>query len=113
MSTVTLCMPWSIARRAASSAATWAAKGVLFREPLNPRRPHVDHDTALPFGSVIVTIVLLKVDWMCTTPVGMFFLTFFFVRFEPFAMTVLRPRVRYFFFLMAVRRGPFRVRAFV
>jgi hypothetical protein len=71
-------IPWSIAFRAASSAASCAAKGVLFRDPLNPRDPALDHDTVLPLTSVIVTTVLLKVDWMCAIPEETFFLTFFF-----------------------------------
>jgi hypothetical protein len=51
-----------MALRAASSAASWAANGVLFREPLKPRDPALDHDTVLPLTSVIVTTVLLNVD---------------------------------------------------
>ena len=74
-------MPCSIALWAASSAASWAAKGVDLREPLKPREPALDHATALPFTSVIVTTVLLKVDWMCAMPVATFFLTFFFAGF--------------------------------
>ena len=35
---------------AASSAASWAAKGVLFREPLKPWVPDEDHETTLPDG---------------------------------------------------------------
>src|SRR5579862_2293300 len=69
--------PCSIARRAASSAASCAANGVLLREPLKPRDPALDHATVLPLTSVMVTTVLLKVDWMCAIPVEMFFLTFF------------------------------------
>ena len=57
-------MPCSIALRAASSAASWAANGVLLREPLKPREPALDQATVLPFTSVIVTTVLLNVD--CT-----------------------------------------------
>src|SRR5262245_22265286 len=57
--------PNSIALR----AAVWAANGVLLREPLNPALPALDHDTTLPILSVSVTIVLLKVAWMCATPV--------------------------------------------
>lgn len=49
---------------------------MLFRDPLNPVVPEVAQLTVLPTGSVIVMIVLLNVDWMCTTPVGTFFLTF-------------------------------------
>ena len=55
-------MPCSIARRAALSAVTPAAYGVLFREPLKPPAPPVLQETGLPLGSVIVTIVLLNVD---------------------------------------------------
>jgi hypothetical protein len=62
--TATLRIPCSMARRAASSAASWAANGVLLREPLNPREPAEDHAIALPLMSVIVTTVLLKVLWM-------------------------------------------------
>src|SRR5208282_1115440 len=73
----TVRIPCSIARLAASSAASCAAKGVLLRDPLKPREPALDHATVLPFTSVIVTTVLLKVDWMCAIPVATFFLTFF------------------------------------
>src|SRR3954451_22324808 len=71
-------MPCSIARRAASSAASCAANGVLLREPLNPREPADDHATVAPLMSVMVTMVLLKVDWMCAMPVETFLRTFFF-----------------------------------
>ena len=37
-------------------------KGVLLREPLKPCAPALDHEMALPALSVIVIIVLLKVD---------------------------------------------------
>jgi len=57
-------MPCSIARRAAASAAIWAAYGVLLREPLKPAEPALLEATTLPFGSVMVIRVLLKVDWM-------------------------------------------------
>ena len=76
----TVRIPCSIARRAASSAASCAANGVLLRDPLNPREPALDHDTVLPFTSVMVTTVLLKVDWTYAIPVATFFLTFFFRR---------------------------------
>ena len=49
---------------AASSAASCAANGVLLREPLKPREPALDQATVFPFTSVIVTTVLLNVDWM-------------------------------------------------
>jgi hypothetical protein len=47
---------------AAVSAADVAAKGVPFREPLNPSDPALDHATVLPDTSEIVMIVLLNVD---------------------------------------------------
>lgn len=52
--------PYSIANLLAFSAATWAAKGVLFLDPLKPDPPAVAHDKALPCLSVIVIIVLLN-----------------------------------------------------
>src|SRR3954471_13033178 len=72
-------MPWSIAFLAASSAASCAANGVDLREPLKPRTPADDHDTTLPETSVMVTMVLLNVDWMWQMPLWTFFLTFFLV----------------------------------
>src|SRR5690606_25983316 len=77
--TVQVRMPASIARLPASSAATWAADGVLFREPLNPFAPEVDQETTSPLTSVNVMIVLLNVALMCATPVGMLRLIFFFL----------------------------------
>jgi hypothetical protein len=62
MNTTTLFMPASMAFLAASSAATWAAKGVLLRDPLKPSTPALDHATVLPVLSVMVTMVLLNVD---------------------------------------------------
>ena len=90
--TATERIPCSIALRAASSAASWAANGVLLREPLKPRDPALDHATVLPLTSVIVTTVLLKVDWMWAIPVAMFFLTFFFWAFGLRAPRLARPR---------------------
>src|SRR5512139_3125385 len=52
--------PHSSAALPAASAATCAANGVDLREPLNPAPPDVAHDSALPWRSVIVMIVLLK-----------------------------------------------------
>src|SRR2546429_4819192 len=66
--TCTWRMPSSAALRAAASAATWAAKGVPLREPLKPTAPALDHATTLPCASLMVMMVLLKVEWMCTTP---------------------------------------------
>ena len=77
--TISICfIPFSIAFFPASSAASWAAKGVDFLEPLNPLLPEDDHETVLPEVSVIVIIVLLKVELMCAIPEGMFFFSFFF-----------------------------------
>jgi hypothetical protein len=53
--------PYSAAFIAASSAATCAAYGVDFLEPLNPLEPAEDHERTLPSLSVIETMVLLKV----------------------------------------------------
>ena len=53
-------MPCLRASRAQASAATWAAKGVLLREPLKPTLPALAHVITLPSRSLIVMIVLLK-----------------------------------------------------
>ena len=62
MTTSTCFMPCSIAFFPASSAASCAANGVDFLEPLNPLFPEEDQDTVLPVVSVIVIIVLLNVE---------------------------------------------------
>src|SRR6185437_7536930 len=64
--------PCSIALRPASSAATWAAYGVDLREPLKPWLPDDDQAIALPWASVIVIIVLLKLALTCAVPEVMF-----------------------------------------
>src|ERR1035441_1257469 len=61
-------MPCSIALRATASAAICAANGVDFFEPLKPRFPAEAQAITLPWLSEIVTIVLLKDEWMCATP---------------------------------------------
>jgi len=61
--TSTVLRPCSIAALAAVSAALCAANGVDFLEPLKPNSPAEAHERALPCVSVMVTIVLLKVDW--------------------------------------------------
>src|SRR5207249_9418759 len=71
--TSTLVRPCSWARRAAASAANWAANGVDFREPLNPTLPALAQDTVFPSRSVMFTMVLLNVDLMCAWPWLMFF----------------------------------------
>src|SRR6266568_1568824 len=79
--TETFLRPCSIALAAASPAATCAANGVDLREPLKPRTPADDQETTLPLTSVMVTIVLLNVDWMWQMPLWTFFLTFFLATF--------------------------------
>src|SRR5690606_8757866 len=116
--------PWSIAFRPASSAASCAAKGVLLRDPLKPRAPALAHEIALPVTSVMVTIVLLKVDCMCAIPVGMFLRTCFLPPrgLLPAAITILSKlllRTRevevhdHFLRDNTPRFGPLRVRALV
>jgi hypothetical protein len=63
---------------AACSAASWAAKGVLLRDPLNPALPALAQAMTLPLTSVIVTIVLLKEDWIWAMPFWIFRRSFFF-----------------------------------
>src|SRR3989442_3939157 len=70
-------MPWSRARFPARKPACCAAKGVPLREPLKPRDPALDQQTSLPSGSVTLTLVLLKVAWMWTTPTGTMRFSFF------------------------------------
>src|SRR5258708_37069306 len=65
--TSTSLTPNLVAAAAAVSAARWAANGVLLRLPLNPTVPDDAQQSASPFGSVIVTVVLLNVALMCTT----------------------------------------------
>ena len=52
--------PHSCAARPQRSAATCAANGVDLREPLKPLPPLYAHESALPWRSVIVMIVLLN-----------------------------------------------------
>src|SRR6201996_7673093 len=65
--------PWSRAALAAPTAACWAANGVPLREPRKPSEPEDFQLIVLPVGSVMVTMVLLNVAWMCTRPNGTFF----------------------------------------
>ena len=112
--TSTLCRPCSCARRAAASAASCAAKGVDFREPLNPTLPALAQLIVLPCRSVIVTIVLLNVDLMWACPWTTFFFsllrTFLAFGFAIFGTPYFFPT---FFLPATVFRGPLRVRAFV
>src|SRR4029078_13465552 len=76
-------IPFSSALRTTISDVICAAYGVLLRDPLKPFCPALDQNkpfcpalhqqTTLPDGSVIVTIVLLKVLWICAWPRGTFF----------------------------------------
>src|SRR5438445_10295803 len=65
--TSTSLTPYLVAVAAAVSAARCAANGVLLRLPLKPTVPEEAQHKASPFGSVIVTVVLLNVALMCTT----------------------------------------------
>src|SRR3546814_8993985 len=70
--------PESSAAFPAFSAATWAANGVDLREPRKPAPPEVAHDSALPWRSVMVTMVLLNEAWTWAMPSVMTRLIFFF-----------------------------------
>src|SRR5271165_2712113 len=65
--TSTSLTPYFVAVAAAVSAARCAANGVLLRLPLKPTVPEEAQHNASPLGSVIVTVVLLKVALICTT----------------------------------------------
>jgi hypothetical protein len=67
-------MSWT--RWDTSTAACWAAKGVLFRDPLKPLVPALAQATVSPLSSVMVINVLLKVDWIWTTPFSVALLAF-------------------------------------
>src|SRR5215470_15307554 len=70
---------------AAFAAACCAANGVPLRDPRKPSEPELFHESTFPAWSLIVTIVLLKDAWMCTTPnetcLRSFFLNVFFLPF--------------------------------
>ena len=65
-------IPLSWAPLAACWAASCAAYGVLFREPLKPAVPALAQAIVLPWGSVSVMMVLLNVACICAWPRGMF-----------------------------------------
>src|SRR6204780_3054691 len=78
--TSTFFTPCSCAAVPAFSAATWAANGVLLREPRKPQPPEVAQDSVLPCRSVIVMIVLLNDACTCAIASSTFlraFLGFF------------------------------------
>src|SRR5699024_7854411 len=60
--------PYCAAPSPARSAATWAANGVLLREPRKPQLPDVHQDKTLPCRSEIVMMVLLNVAYTKAMP---------------------------------------------
>src|SRR5258708_28527518 len=70
---------------AAFDAACCAANGVPLRDPRKPSEPELFHASTLPLMSEMVTMVLLKEAWTCTSPCGTclrsFFLNVFFLPF--------------------------------
>src|SRR3954469_9193272 len=72
-----------------SSAARWAANGVLLRLPLNPTVPADAAHRVSPLVSVIVTIVLLNVLWMWAIPRLTLRRAFFFLLLAMFAVVGL------------------------
>src|SRR6266581_6060758 len=70
---------------AALLAACCAANGVPLRDPRKPSEPELFQESTFPAWSEMVTIVLLKEAWMCTTPnetcLRSFFLKVFFLPF--------------------------------
>ena len=106
-------IPESTPRRPACSAARCAAKAVPFLEPLNPTTPALADAITLPCGSVMLTKVLLKVEYMYARPCGterrsrrlVLGLGISYTAY--FLPPVRRPRPA------TVLRGPFRVRALV
>lgn len=96
--TETVRSPLSFALLAAVRAACCAAKGVPFLDPRKPSDPALDQEIVLPTRSVMVTMVLLKVAWICTIPSGMCFRSrflnvFFFVVFAAFAIVLQYPAI--------------------
>src|SRR5437899_5232379 len=79
--TSTFFKPSEIASFAADSAEICAAKGVLLRDPLNPTLPALAQATVWPSMSVIVTMVLLNVDWTWAIPLMPTFRSRFFFGF--------------------------------
>src|SRR5919201_141339 len=96
-------IPCSMALRAAVSAARPAAYGVLLREPLKPAAPDEPQVSTLPSGSVMVTMVLLKLDWMYALPRGTFLRSRRRTRAAAAPRAVLRSATAYFFALAFLR----------
>ena len=88
------------------------ANGVDLREPLKPTVPADCQEITLPWGSVMLTMVLLNVDLICAAPTAMFLRSERLMRVRTcfLAATCLLP---YFFLPPICLRGPLRVRAFV
>src|ERR1039458_4551408 len=95
--TSTVLRPLSEALLAAVMAACCAANGVPLREPRKPSEPALDQEMVLPSRSAMVTMVLLKVAWICTIPLWTtrfsFFLKLFFLPAfaGAFAITMFSP----------------------
>lgn len=88
-------------------------KRVDLREPLYPSPPADAQESAFPAVSVIVTIVLLKLELICAAPRSTFLRSrrFFVTTF--FCIFAIRVSLPYFFLLAMVLTGPFLVRALV
>ena len=100
--------PSAMASSAAFFAASVAAYGVLFREPLKPNAPALHHEIVFPNLSVKVTIVLLKVALTKPMPSRSTFVLFFF-----FIFCLSKDYFPYnagFFFPETVFLRPLRVR---
>src|SRR3954462_6498361 len=91
--TWTLRSPRFMASRPQFSAATVAAKGVDFFDPLKPALPAVPHVRVLPRMSVIVMSTLLNVAEMWAMPS---LSTTFFDRLPPVGLAVLGVVIDYF-----------------
>ena len=70
--------PSAMASSAAFLAASVAANGVLFLEPLKPKVPELHHEMVFPNLSVKVMMVLLKVALTKPMPSGSTLVFFFF-----------------------------------
>lgn len=74
--TSTSLRPKVMASLAAVSAASPAAKGVPFFEPLKPWVPADAHERQFPVLSVMVMMVLLNVERICAVPRSTNFFSF-------------------------------------
>ena len=101
--------PSAMASSAAFLAASVAANGVLFLEPLKPNVPELHHEMVFPNLSVKVMMVLLKVALTKPIPSGSTFV--FFLFFVCGLANKYSPYNAAFFFPATVFLRPFRVRA--